>query len=106
MTSKFDKEKRGNKSPFCLVENFDYYHARPQVYQRSVQVVVTTPLAAESVEPLVELTERRSLLVGTGGVDLAEGVDEKSVVVAVVGVDVSDMHIASYVRRSVATLFL
>ena len=62
-----------------------------------MQVVVATPLAAKPVEPLVELTERRSLLVGAGGVDLAEGVDEKSVVVAVVGVDVSDMHIASYV---------
>ena len=62
-----------------------------------MQVVVAFPLAAESVEPLVELFERRSLQIGAGGVDLAEGVDEKSVVVAVVGVDVCGLHNASYV---------
>ena len=94
-TSKYTK--KGEQVPFYLVKNFDYYHARPQVYQRSVQVMVALPLAAESVEPLVEPFERRSLQVGAGGVDLAEGVDEKSVVVAVVGVDVCGLHNASYV---------
>ena len=107
MTSKSTQKKR-KQIPFYLVENFDYYHARPQVYQRSVQVIISSPLAAESVEPLIQSFQRSRLLVAAGGVDLSESVDEKSVSVAIVGVDKVriSVHCASYVLRSVATLFL
>ena len=91
------KIRKEEQVHFSLVEYFDYNLARPQVYQRSVQVVVALPLAAESVKPLIELFERRSLQVGAGGVDLAEGVDKERVVVTVVGVDVCNFHDASYV---------
>ena len=70
-------------------------------------VVIAFPLAAESVEPLIERFEWRSLQVGAGGVDLAEGVDKQCVSVAVVGIDKVRIcvHCASYVLRLVATLF-
>lgn len=99
------RTEKGEQVPFLSIEYFEYDLLRSQVHQLRVQVVIAIPLATEPVEPLVELSQRRSLQVGAGGVDLAEGEDDESVVVAVVGIDQVMQHSSLLCMRSVATLF-
>ena len=99
------RTEKGERVPFLSIEYFEYDLLRSQVHQLRVQVVVAIPLAAEPIEPLVELPQRRSLQVGAGGVDFAQCEVNESVVVAVVGIDQVMQHGSLLCMRSVATLF-
>lgn len=91
-TSKSTHGKKGEQVPFLSIEYFEYDFLRSQVHQLRVQVVLASPLATEPVKPLVELSQRRSLQVGAGGVHFARGEDDESVVVAVVGIEQVMQH--------------